>query len=111
MYFDVSKTPLTEFSVKFMQGMLYRMGMSHFKYGKVADAFPDKVNALDSLMLRLKKYRETHNTEYLIDAANFAMIEFMFPQFPDAKFDAESKSPGRIWHDYKQPTEKDNKDE
>ena len=28
----------------------------------------------------LKKYMETGNTEYLCDAANYLMLEFMYPQ-------------------------------
>ena len=28
----------------------------------------------------IKKFKETHNTEYLADAANYCMFRFMFPQ-------------------------------
>ena len=28
----------------------------------------------------MKKYRETGNTEYLCDAANYLMFEYMYPQ-------------------------------
>jgi hypothetical protein len=31
-------------------------------------------------METFQKYKETGNTEFLADVANFAMIEFMFPQ-------------------------------
>lgn len=90
--------PTTEYSQKFLDGMLARMAMSFFKYGKVADAYPRKVNALDSLRLRLDKYAETGNTEYLMDAANFAMIEFMCPSRPDAHYTPTDSdgSPGRV---------------
>ena len=98
--------PDTEFSEKFIQGMLDRMAMSFHKYGKVADAYPFKVNAIASLQDRLRLYANGNpskgippgNIEYLMDAANFAMIEFMCPAHPDAHFEAtdDSGSPGRI---------------
>lgn len=98
--------PRSEFSEDFLQGMVNRMGVSHAKYGRVRDAYPEKVNALDSLRLRLKTYAETGNTEFLIDAANFAMIEFLCPSHPDAHFRAtdSQESPGRKWHDHARPT-------
>ena len=88
----------SEVSEFFIDGMRARMVISRYKYGLVADAYPEKVNALESLDLRLKKYKETGNAEYLIDAANFAMIEFMHPSLAGAFFkgtDADG-SPGRI---------------
>ena len=39
--------PASERNVEFLQGMLNRMGVSHAKYGRIAEAFPEKVNALD----------------------------------------------------------------
>ena len=90
--------PGSEFSKQFIEGMLSRMAMSYFKYGKIADAYPGKVNAIDSLKLRLEKYAETGNTEYLMDAANFAMIEFMRPAHPSQHFTPTDSdgSPGRV---------------
>lgn len=38
------------------------------------------IDAIKSLEKRLDKYKETGNTEFLADIANFAMIEFMYPQ-------------------------------
>lgn len=90
--------PKTEFSEDFVQGMKNRMHVSFFKYGPVADAYPFKVDAIASLMQRLRKYAETGNTEWLIDAANFAMIEFMHPRHPHAYFAGtdDDASPGRV---------------
>ncbi len=90
--------PSTEFSEEFVQGMRDRMAVSFYKYGAVADAYPHKVQAMASLQDRLRKYAETGNGEWLMDAANFAMIEFMHPAHPDAHFegtDADA-SPGRV---------------
>lgn len=95
---DPPNVPNSEWSNPFLQGMLDRMGMSFFKYGRVADAFPDRYDAISSLRDRLKKYVETGNTEFLIDAANFAMIEFMHPRHEGAHFrpTSDAESPGRV---------------
>lgn len=87
----------TEFSDVFVSGMKDRMVVSYYKYGAVANAYPDKVNAITSLTDRLRKYAETGNTEFMIDAANFAMIEFMHPSHPGAFFEGtdSDQSPGR----------------
>lgn len=94
----VAACPATEYSHQFLQGMVDRMAVSFHKYGAVADAYPDRVDAIASLQLRLEKYAETGNTEFLMDAANFAMIEFLRPRHPDAFFKAtdSDESPGRI---------------
>lgn len=91
--------PKSEFAHSFIQGMLDRMATSFFKYGKLSDAYPHKVSAIESLHLRLEKYRLTGNKEFLMDVANFAMIEFMHPAHADAHFRAtdSNESPGRIW--------------
>src|SRR5258708_21786487 len=52
------------------------MDVSFHKYGKVMDAI-GKVDEIASLEKRLQKYKETRNTEWLMDVANFAMIEYM----------------------------------
>lgn len=90
--------PPSEISEQFLQGMVNRMAVSFYKYGKVAEAYPDKVQAVASLTQRLREYAKTGNTEYLIDAANFAMIEFMYPAREGAYFRGtdDDGSPGRI---------------
>lgn len=71
----------------FLQGMRNRMYVSFHKYGPVRDAYPQKADALKTLGAAIEKYRATGNTEYLIDAANYAMIEFMCPSHPEAHFE------------------------
>ena len=97
MMSDIEKILNTEFSPQFVEGMKDRMVVSFYKYGAIADGFPGKVNAISSLTDRLRKYAETGNTEFLIDAANFAMIEFMHPAHPQAFFEGtdSDQSPGR----------------
>jgi hypothetical protein len=91
-------TPTTEFSKEFLQAMLDRVAHSYARYGAMKDAYPHKVDALKSAELRLDKYKETGNLEYVVDSANFNMIEFIHPRKVDAYWDARAKSPGRVWH-------------
>ena len=90
-----------EFSEQFVQGMRDRMAVSYAKYGPIKDAYPHKVDALESMKKRLDRYYETGNTEWLMDCANFMMIEFMLPRHPKAHFRATSsqESPGRCADD------------
>jgi len=89
--------PLDQISEKFLQGMLDRMAMGFHTYGHVMrdENVPD---ALASLDVRLKKYRVTGNTEFLMDCANFCMMEFMRPSVEDAYFEPTTKreSPGAV---------------
>ena len=78
--------PASEFSDQFADLMYKAMCMSFFKYGKVADGYPALVDAIASLEIRLQRYKDTGNKEWLVDVANFAMIEFMRPRHPKAHF-------------------------
>lgn len=85
--------PESEFSQKFVQGMANRMAVSFHKYGYAADA--TTIDCLASLEQRIEKYRATGNTEWLMDAANFAMMEF--ERHPEAFVATDSdQSPGRV---------------
>jgi hypothetical protein len=97
--------PDSEYSIPFVRGMFNRMGFSFHKYGSVTDAYPEKVDAIKSLKLRLSRYARDGNLEWLMDVANFAMIEFMHPRHPRAHFRATDshESPGRVWN----PTEEE----
>jgi hypothetical protein len=97
MHDDFLKILDTEFSNTFVEAMKSRMIVGHYRYGKLADGYPHKINAIASLNDRLRAYARTGNTEFLIDAANFAMIEFMHPSIDGAKFTGtdEDASPGR----------------
>jgi hypothetical protein len=75
--------------------MASRMDVSHDKYGPIVQAYPDDVDAVASLKKRLERYEETGNREWLMDVANFAMIEFVLPRHPDVHLDAEARSIGR----------------
>lgn len=74
------------FNRTFLQGMLDRIATSHFKYGNMSESYPHDVDALKCMKKRLALYKATGNTEWLIDAANFLMIEFMYPAHRKAHF-------------------------
>lgn len=64
-----------------------RVEMSFYKYGTAKVNFGMKlVDAMATHDLCIDKYKETGNTEYLLDAMNYLMFEFMYPQKPGAFF-------------------------
>lgn len=77
----------TEYSNKFDELRKDRMIVSFYKYGSVKVNYEQKlIDSIKSLEKRLQMYKESGNTEFLCDIANFAMIEFMYPQHPLAHF-------------------------
>lgn len=78
-YMAAAGVPLTEFDPAFVVRMVQAMMVSFHKYGRVADAYPLKFDASSDVRTRMGKYREGGNKHYLVDAANFAMIEAMHP--------------------------------
>lgn len=86
------------YSYKFSELMEARMRTSHYKYGDLDKSYPFPANAMASLEVRLQLYRDTGNVEWLIDVANFAMIEALYPAHPNAHFRPTSsdESPGLV---------------
>lgn len=84
-----------EYSEEFWAKMKNRMEVSYHKYGPVRDSQFTHQSIAD-LKKRIQMYEETGNTEWLVDGANFCMIEFMFPSHPKAHFRAtdSQESPG-----------------
>ena len=89
--------PLTEFSKTFLEGCLNRMGMSHHKYGTVAGT-KGKVDHIAGAQHRIERYQEDGNKEWLMDAANMLMCEFMIGNHPQAHYRPtdSDESPGRV---------------
>jgi hypothetical protein len=89
---DILKSEYLEY---FDQLRKNRMVVSFHKYGPVSENYREKlISAIYNLEKRLQLYKETGNIEYLCDIANFAMIEFMYPQHGKAHFNDLSYSPG-----------------
>lgn len=85
-----------EWSGEFIKLMQNRIVVSHHKYGWMSKTYPELAQAAKCIQERLDKYNQTGNTEWLVDIANFAMIEFRFPSHPEAHFRATDsrESPG-----------------
>lgn len=78
-----------EYSTDFDNKRQNRVKTSYYKYGATRENFGNGlVNALASHEGCIAKYNETGNTEYLLDAANYLMFEYMYPQHPKAYFKA-----------------------
>ncbi len=85
----IGKEMPKEYSDRFDELRQNRVALSYHKYGTAVDNFGQRlVNAIESHELCVKKYLETGNTEYLCDAANYLMFEFMYPQREGAYFAA-----------------------
>lgn len=78
-----------EYSERFDTLRKNRVETSFYKYGSAKVNFGEKLaDALETANLCIEKYKSTGNTEYLCDAANYLMFEFMYPQVEGAYFKA-----------------------
>ena len=84
----------TEYSEKFDEIRKKMMLTSYFKFGAVKDNYKTigGLKAIPSLKAKLQEFEDTGNTEFLADVANFAMIEFMYPQHPNGHYRATDGS-------------------
>lgn len=83
----------TEYSIEFDELRKHRMEVSYYKYGPIKENYTKGlIDCIKTLEKCLKKYKETGNTEYLCDVANYCMIEFMYPQHRAAYFKATDSS-------------------
>lgn len=84
------------FSESFVNKMRNAIETSHYKYGWAHLTYPVLAQAYKCIRERLDLYEKTRNTEYLVDVANFAMLEFMFPALDGARYvpTDSSDSPG-----------------
>ncbi len=81
---------------EFITKMENAIETSHHKYGWMSDTYPELAQAVKCIQERLDLYNKTHNKDYLVDIANFAMIEYKCPSYEDAKSTPtdSDKSPG-----------------
>ena len=80
-----------------IQKMANRMAFSQQKYGDLEENYPS-ISAYKNIQERLWLYLETGNTEHLLDAANFCVIEHLIPSHERAHFRAtgSEESPGLV---------------
>lgn len=69
-----------EYSEEFDRLRKNRVEVSFYKYGPARKNFGEgRVDALETAQLFLDAFRKDHNTEHLVDAANYLMFRYMFP--------------------------------
>lgn len=85
-----------DFSEGFIVKMKNAIETSHHKYGWASQTYPELAQAVKCIQERLDLYNKTHNKDYLVDIGNFAMLEYLYPSYPDAKYipTDSDKSPG-----------------
>ena len=75
-----------EYSAQFDKERKNRVEVSYYKYGSARDNFGS--GRVDAIATAFKK---DHNTEHLVDAANYLMFRYMYPM-PGEFFKATDSS-------------------
>ena len=71
---------LVDYSEQFDKERKYRVEVSHHKYGSARKNFGEgRVDAIATAERCLDAFKKDHNTEHLVDAANYLMFRFMYP--------------------------------
>ncbi len=75
-----------EYSEQFDKERKTRVEVSFYKYGSARDNFGSgRVDALATAKMCIDAFEKDHNSEHLVDAANYLMFRYMYP-FPDDYF-------------------------
>jgi histidinol dehydrogenase len=83
---------MIDYSEQFDKERRYRVEVSRFKYGSARDNFGGgRVDALATAERCIEAFKKDHNTEHLVDAANYLMFRYMFP-LPGDYFKATDSS-------------------
>ena len=70
----------TEYSEEFDKERKARIYVSFHKYGPARKNFAEgRVDAIRTAELCLEAFKKDHNTEHLVDAANYLMFRFKYP--------------------------------
>ena len=71
---------MNDYSEQFDKERKYRVEVSYHKYGSARKNFGEgRVDAIATAERCLDAFKKDHNTEHLVDAANYLMFRFMFP--------------------------------
>ncbi len=74
---DVLKS---QYSEQFDKERKARIETSYYKYGPARDNFASgRVDALATAERCMDAFKKDHNTEHLVDAANYLMFRYMYP--------------------------------
>ena len=67
----------SEWDLEFEMYMRNRLVMGSFRYGLIAEQDLNKYDIVKECRRRLDLYEETNNLEYLVDAGNMTLLEFV----------------------------------
>lgn len=82
----------TDYSEEFDRLRRNRVAVSYHKYGPAAKNYGEgRMDALETAELCLEAFKKDHNTEHLVDAANYLMFRYMYP-LPGERFLATDSS-------------------
>ena len=71
---------MIDYSEQFDKERKYRVEVSYHKYGPARKNFGEgRVDAIATAERCLDAFKKDHNTEHLVDAANYLMFRFMYP--------------------------------
>lgn len=69
-----------EYSAQFDKERKNRVEVSYYKYGSARDNFGSgRVDAIATAERCIEAFKKDHNTEHLVDAANYLMFRYMYP--------------------------------
>lgn len=87
---DIKAIVKSEYCEEFDALRRTRMLQSYYKYGPAKLNYGEgRCDAVASAMNCIDTFHSTHNLEYLLDAANYLMLRYMYPM-PDDFFRATS---------------------
>lgn len=71
---------MIDYSEQFDKERKYRVEVSYYKYGSARKNFGEgRVDAIATAERCIEAFKKDHNTEHLVDAANYLMFRFMYP--------------------------------
>lgn len=79
----------TEWFPEFEQLMRRRMIMGAFRYGLLVQKWRQNYRMFAYLKQKVESYEQTGNKEFLVDIANMAALEFLYPSHPKAHWAPE----------------------
>jgi histidinol dehydrogenase len=71
---------MIDYSEQFDKERKYRVEVSYHKYGSARKNFGEgRVDEIATAERCIEAFKKDHNTEHLVDAANYLMFRFMYP--------------------------------
>jgi heme-degrading monooxygenase HmoA len=83
----------SEWSPDFEELQRHRLVQGALRYGRINAPGKKSWDRPSDIIKRIKKYRQDHNLEHLVDAANLCMLEFEEGRHPDRHFRSQDNTP------------------